>query len=67
MESGLVGVIFWVMSLAAAIVSGLLGTILAYHWFNFGSNRTVSFVALILYAGGCGAFLTALIALAAAI
>ncbi|MBI2612454.1 hypothetical protein HYW59_01415 [Candidatus Kaiserbacteria bacterium] len=67
MESGLASVVLWVMSLAAAIVSAVLGTILAYHWFNFGSNRTVSLFALILYAGGCGALLVGLVALAAAV
>lgn len=67
MEGALTSVILWVMSLAAAVVSVVLGTILAYHWFNFGSNKTVSLVALILYAGGCCALLIGLIALAAAI
>ena len=67
MESGIVSLILWVMSLATAIVSAVLGTILAYHWFNFGSNATVSLFALILYAGGCGALLVGLVALAAAL
>ncbi len=67
MESGIVNLILGVMSAAAAVVSAVLGTILAYHWFKFGSNRTVSLFALILYAGGCGALLIGLIALTAAV
>lgn len=67
MESGVVSLILWVMSAAAAAVSTALGTILAYHWFNFGSNKTVSLIALVLYAGGCLLLLIGLIALASAI
>jgi len=67
MESGIVSVILGVMSAAAALVSAVLGTILAYHWFSFGSNTTVSLVALAVYTTGCVALTIGLVALAAAI
>lgn len=67
MEGGIVNVILGAMTLGAAAISVVLGTILAFHWFSFGSNSVVSSIALTLYIGGCSALLIALIALAVAV
>lgn len=67
MEGASVSVIFWVMSFAAALVSAMLGAILAYHWFSFGSSKADSVTALALYTTGCSICVVILIALAAAI
>lgn len=67
MESGLPSLILWALSLAALICSVVLGAILSYHWFAFGSNTFVSGVALAIYATGAFVLIMALIAISAAI
>ncbi len=67
MEGGIVSLVLWVLSLAAAISSVVLGAILSYHWFNFGSNTITPIAALIMYTTGCVLLITILIALAAAV
>lgn len=67
MESGTLSLVLCAISLAAAICSILLGVILSYHWFAFGSNTVVSITALLIYAAGVLSFVVTLIALAAAL
>ena len=67
MENWIASLLLWVLSAAASVVSVVLGTILAYHWFKFGSNFTISLVALAAYAAGCSVLLSALFALSAVV
>lgn len=67
MESGTLSLVLWAISLAAAVCSTLLGVILSYHWFAFGSNNVVSITALLIYATGALSLVVTLIALAAAL
>ncbi|MBI4080024.1 hypothetical protein HY414_02245 [Candidatus Kaiserbacteria bacterium] len=67
MEGGIASLLLWVLSLAAAACAVVLGVILSYHWFTFGSNRAVSLIALTAYSTGCLVLIIILVAIAAAI
>ena len=44
--------LLWIVFLGAAIVSAMVGIILAYHWIRFGAAPTITLFTLAAYATG---------------
>ncbi|TSC85531.1 MAG: hypothetical protein G01um10148_917 [Parcubacteria group bacterium Gr01-1014_8] len=54
--------LMWVMFVATAALSIILGIILSYHWVRFSMNAFVATFAVVIYAGGCFLFLSTMFA-----
>lgn len=54
---GFLPTFLWIVFLSAAVLSAVLGLVLAYHWFRYSFNPIVPFIATVAYAGGCFLFL----------
>lgn len=59
-------IVLTTLSVAAAVLSIIVGGILAYHWMRYSMNATISFITLALYAGVSALLVTLLFAAAAA-
>ena len=43
--------LLWAIFIGATLLSVALGALLAYHWFRYAMNPTMSSTALIIYGG----------------